>query len=85
MFTLRHTINGIAQLEIIYPDWDDALRKANELWGQRNEMARMLQIPPAHCEMTFEIASDDGALHNHHDILQEIRRRPELCEPPRRR
>jgi hypothetical protein len=85
MFTLRHTINGIAQLDIIYPDRDDPLRKASELWAQRNKMARMLRIPPAQCQVTFEIASDEGAVQNHSDILEEIRLRPELREPPRRR
>jgi hypothetical protein len=85
MFTLRHTINGIAQLETVYPDRDDPLRKANELWGQRNEIARALGIPAAQCQVRFEIASDTGTLQDHGDVLQEIRQRPELREPPKRR
>jgi hypothetical protein len=61
MFTLCYTINGIAQLETVYPDRDDPLRKANELWGQRNEMARALGIPPAQCRVRFEIVSENAA------------------------
>jgi hypothetical protein len=41
----------------------------------------MLRIPPARCQVTFEIASDEGSAQNHRDILGEIRLRPELRKP----
>ena len=37
-------------------------------------MARVLRIPPVQCQVTFEIASDDGSVYNHHDILQETKK-----------
>jgi hypothetical protein len=84
MFTLHYTINGVGQLDSVYPDRDDPLRKVNQLWKQRDEMARELRIPAAQCQVRFEIASDTGTLDEHDDILREIRQRPELREPPQR-
>jgi hypothetical protein len=83
MFTLQHAINGVLQLDAPYPDRDDAFRKANELWGQRKETARMLRISPSQCRVEFKILGEDGTAQDHHDVMQEIQHRPELRQPPK--
>ena len=83
MFTLQHAVNGISQLEQPYHDRDDACRKANELLGQRKAMASRLGVPPSQCSIEFKILGDDGTQLNHDEIINEIRRRPELRQPPK--
>ena len=84
MYTLRVRINGIRQLDRSgYHDRNDVFRKANEMWGQRHTMFRILGLSSAQGTVEFEVVSDDGSVSGHQKILAEIRRRPELREPPR--
>ena len=83
MFTLHMHINELEDQPISYPDRDDALRKASELWGSRQLLCRKLGRALDQCRVEFHIVSGDGSVQDHEDILEEIRQRPTLRERPK--
>jgi hypothetical protein len=76
MYTLHYWINSAPDLPTPYPDLDDALRRANQLWA----------VIDKRCHVEFKIVSDDGSILEHAAIMDEIDRRPDdLKIPPKRR
>jgi hypothetical protein len=84
MYTLEFSINSVPQMPASgYHDRNDALRRANQLWGIRFEMCRELGIGAQQCRVEFKVVGDDGSVLGHWDILDEIGRRADLKIPPK--
>jgi hypothetical protein len=80
MFDLDTRIDDVSRWSFCYHDPDNALRKAHEIWKERDRYFRALGLSAG--RMEFEVTGDGGFHWDHRTILKEIAKRPDLRWPP---